>query len=298
MGGPRRGPALARRARRPSARSASDPAGDGLHDRVAGDGGLGRPGDHRPSARAGAELAQQRDRRTAADEMDHVGLEAGDALDGGDRRAPRQGERIEDRPRQLGGRRRNRLAGLAAVRRRSVPACRPARRSADRRDRSRCVRRARASAAAASSAASVGRPCAAHVRRHSSSSQSPVTFLSSRTVPFTPSSLVTLAATPRSDVIGRRDLAPDQRPRAARDVDAPTIGAQRHTGNRARGVVAGGRDHRAGRRPRHRRLAPCRARARVRAARGARRDGVRGRRPTRRSTTGCRRRAAGSCWRW
>ena len=59
-----------------------------------------------------------------------------------------------------------------------------------------------AAAAATRSAASLARPWVAHVLRHSSRSQRPVTFLSSRTVPSTPNSLVTFADNASPEVIG------------------------------------------------------------------------------------------------
>ena len=55
---------------------------------------------------------------------------------------------------------------------------------------------------------------AAQARRHSCSSQRPVTFRSSRNVPATPPSLVRFAAKVASVISGRVDLEADERPRA------------------------------------------------------------------------------------
>ncbi len=64
------------------------------------------------------------------------------------------------------------------------------------------------SAAATSSGAVIGRPCVDHHLRLSSRSHSPVTFLSRRTEPSTPSSLVTLAASAAGLVTGAASSQP------------------------------------------------------------------------------------------
>ncbi len=90
--------------------------GDRLDDGVARDGRLDRPGEHGPLARARAESPEQRDRRSAANEVDLVGGRPAHGFDGANSRPPRQGERVEDQTCELRGRGGHGLARLGTRR--------------------------------------------------------------------------------------------------------------------------------------------------------------------------------------
>ena len=85
-------------------------------------------------------------------------------------------------------------------------------------------------------------PPTAQLRRHSCSSQSPVTFRSRRKVPATPPSFVRFAAKVSSVISGSSTSRPDQRPRA--DAEEGRIGlSEWHGGDGRAGVVRGDGDH-------------------------------------------------------